>query len=154
MVRFSTHHDWSHFCGNVFKYIVVVQEVSFGVKISTTIEDCPSGYLFLCPAKDLRTATTSFKWPDCPAYWSLDPAGIERLSTNEATGLGFPSFQLITDVRGWSWDASVYAGLCQFYRGKGFDPDSQDVARHLGQPLYQLSSEIDVPIAHSEPKIP
>ncbi|KAJ7486380.1 hypothetical protein B0H11DRAFT_2015954 [Mycena galericulata] len=47
------------------------------------------------------------------------------------------------------WDASVvYAGLRKFHTGKGFDPDSQDVARHLEQPLYKLSPDEDAPFAH------
>ncbi|KAJ7858600.1 hypothetical protein B0H13DRAFT_1471805, partial [Mycena leptocephala] len=73
-------------------------------------------------------------WPDCPAYWSLDPAGVKRLGTEEAVHFGFPSIELTTTVFGRSWDASVYAGLRQFHRAKGFDPDSQEVASHLGQP--------------------
>ncbi|KAJ7732546.1 hypothetical protein B0H16DRAFT_1253636, partial [Mycena metata] len=92
-------------------------------------EDTPPGYLFHCPPTEFQTAPTSFRWPECPAYWSLDPSGAERLSTEEATQLGFPSFQLTTRVHGWSWDAGVYAGLRQFHQGKGFDPESQDVAR-------------------------
>ncbi|KAJ7706603.1 hypothetical protein B0H16DRAFT_1258642, partial [Mycena metata] len=71
-------------------------------------------------------------------YWSLDPEGIEALSTEEAVRLGFPPFQLSTTVSGQYWEASVYAGLRQFHQAKGFDPDSQDVARHLGHPLYEL----------------
>ncbi|KAJ7756021.1 hypothetical protein B0H14DRAFT_3512300 [Mycena olivaceomarginata] len=51
-------------------------------------------------------------------------------------------------VWGSSWDASVYARIRQFHRGKGFDPDSQDLALYLGQPLYELPSEIDLPFAH------
>ncbi|KAJ7230805.1 hypothetical protein C8J57DRAFT_1386955 [Mycena rebaudengoi] len=47
-----------------------------------------------------------------------------------------------------SWDASVYTGLHQFHRGKGFDPDSLDVARHLGYPLLELFHETDVSSAH------
>ncbi|KAJ6592724.1 hypothetical protein B0H19DRAFT_907060, partial [Mycena capillaripes] len=74
----------------------------------------------------------------CPAYWSLDPTGAERLSEEDATRLGFPSIQLSWEVWGKSWDASVYAGLRQFHQAQGFDPDRQDVARHLGEPLYQL----------------
>jgi hypothetical protein len=54
------------------------------------------------------------------------------------------------EVWGKSWDASVYTGLRQFHQAKGFDPDSQDVARHLGQPLYQLLSETDGSFAHSK----
>ncbi|KAJ7044380.1 hypothetical protein C8F04DRAFT_942366, partial [Mycena alexandri] len=83
-------------------------------------------------------------------YWSLDPSGVDRLSTEEATQLGFPSFQLTTRVHGYSWDTSVYAGLRQFHKAKGFDPDSQDVARHLGCPLYQLSRDMDPLLAYGE----
>ncbi|KAJ7111773.1 hypothetical protein C8R44DRAFT_882828 [Mycena epipterygia] len=48
------------------------------------------------------------------------------------------------------WDASVYAGLRQFHRAKGFDPESQDVARLLGHPLFQISSKFEPPFAHVE----
>ncbi|KAJ7729178.1 hypothetical protein B0H16DRAFT_1275124, partial [Mycena metata] len=71
-------------------------------------------------------------------YWSLDPSGVGRLTVEEATALGFPSLLLSTTVSGFSWDASVYSGLRQFHAVKGFDPDSQDVARHLGYPFYEL----------------
>ncbi|KAJ6555797.1 hypothetical protein B0H19DRAFT_1070961 [Mycena capillaripes] len=47
-----------------------------------------------------------------------------------------------------SWDTTVYAGIRQFHKAKGFDLDSQDVARSLGQPLYELSGVKDVPFAH------
>ncbi|KAJ7017337.1 hypothetical protein C8F04DRAFT_920109, partial [Mycena alexandri] len=71
-------------------------------------------------------------------YWSLDPSGANRLSTEEATRRGFPAIRLTTKVFGHYWDTSVYAGLRQFHRAKGFDPDSQDIALHLGLPLFQL----------------
>ncbi|KAJ6462888.1 hypothetical protein C8R45DRAFT_778284, partial [Mycena sanguinolenta] len=71
-------------------------------------------------------------------YWSLDPSGTDRLSPEEATWLGFPSFRLSTSAPGHYWDASVYEGLRQFHQAKGFDSYSQDVARHLGEPLYQV----------------
>ncbi|KAJ7037126.1 hypothetical protein C8F04DRAFT_916634, partial [Mycena alexandri] len=98
----------------------------------------PTGYLFLCPPTAFQAGSSSFRWPDSPAYWSLDPLGIEHLSTEEAMALGFPSLLLNTIVYGYSCDASVYAGLRQFHAAKGFDSDSQDVARHLGYPLYEL----------------
>ncbi|KAJ7168926.1 hypothetical protein C8R46DRAFT_849343, partial [Mycena filopes] len=98
----------------------------------------PPGYLFLCPMEAFRTGPSTYKWPDCPAYWSLDPSGVERLSTEEATRLGFPLIELRTTVCTESWDPSVYAGLRQFHEGKGFDPASQDVARHMGYPLYRV----------------
>jgi hypothetical protein len=73
---------------------------------------------------------------------------------NDATALGFPCISLSTKIEGWSWDDSVYAGLREFHRAKGFDPDSQDIARHLGEPLYSLAREMDVPFAHGESAIP
>ncbi|KAJ7111861.1 hypothetical protein C8R44DRAFT_882906 [Mycena epipterygia] len=68
----------------------------------------------------------------------------------EATQLGFPSIQWTTEIDAVYWDTSVYAGLRQFHQGKGFDPESQDVAVHLGEPLYQVSNEAEPPFAHVE----
>jgi hypothetical protein len=53
------------------------------------------------------------------------------------------------EIRGQSWDPSVYAGLRKFHQAKDFDPESQDVARHLGHPLYQLSGERNTLFAYS-----
>ncbi|KAF7353337.1 hypothetical protein MSAN_01521900 [Mycena sanguinolenta] len=47
-----------------------------------------------------------------------------------------------------SWDNSVYEGLRRFHQGKGFDPDSQDLARHLGYPLFELSSDKSAPFEY------
>lgn len=56
---------------------------------------------------------------------------------------------MITQVVGLSWNTSVYAGLRQFHQAKGFDPESQEVARHLGYSYYQLPSQRDaLPFAH------
>jgi hypothetical protein len=128
-----------------------VDQIYFRIQISAAMEDGPSGYLFVCPIEDFQTGPSSFRWPDFPAYWSRDPSGLEHFTTEVATRLGFPSIQLSMELWGRYWDTSVYAGLRQFHQGKGFDPDSQDVARHLGYPLFQLSAEVDPPFAHSEP---
>jgi hypothetical protein len=74
--------------------------------------------------------------------------GVERLSMEEANNFGLPTLKWEIKVAGYSWDGSLYAGLRQFHRGKGFDPESQDLARHLGYPLYQISSERDPGFAH------
>ncbi|KAJ7472511.1 hypothetical protein FB451DRAFT_989749, partial [Mycena latifolia] len=104
-----------------------------------TGDNIPSGYLFLCPLADLQSDKPSyFRHPECAAYWSLDPSGVERLGMEEAEQLGFPAFELKMEPRGWFWDESVYAGIRQFHQGKGFDPDSLDVALKLGYPLLQL----------------
>jgi hypothetical protein len=112
----------------------------------------PEGYLFVCPAEDFPTGLNSFQWPDCPAYWSLDPSGAARLSTEDANTRGFPVLRIQTQVYGYSWDDSVYDGLRRFHRGKGFDPDSQDVATHLGYPLCKLRSVV-TSLPYSEPEV-
>jgi hypothetical protein len=78
----------------------------------------------------------------------LDPSGAERLTTDEATALGFPSIRFHTEIIGYTWDSSVYAGIRRFHQAKGFDPESQDLARYLGEPLYRLWTEVDTPFAY------
>ncbi|KAJ6615757.1 hypothetical protein B0H10DRAFT_1800877, partial [Mycena sp. CBHHK59/15] len=108
-------------------------------------------YLFLCPFEDLQTSDgTCFRHPDIPAYWSLDPSGVERLTTETSRKLGFPSLALTRGIFGISWNKPIYLALRQFYKAKGFDPESQDIARVLRYPLYRLSSERDTSFAHCE----
>ncbi|KAJ6549637.1 hypothetical protein B0H10DRAFT_2128347 [Mycena sp. CBHHK59/15] len=116
----------------------LVERIQYSIHFPDTLDGIPWGYLFLCPLEDLQTADgTQFGHPDLPAYWSLDPSGIEELSTEEAENLGFPPLELTMEVHGLSWPEMTYSALCQFHQAKGFDPASQDVARHLGYPLYQ-----------------
>ncbi|KAF7374189.1 hypothetical protein MSAN_00300800 [Mycena sanguinolenta] len=145
IISFARYHFW------LTSQTVFVEYIRFELSVSTN-EAIPPGFLFLCPPHNFQTGECSFKWPECPAYWSLDPSGTERLTMEEATSLGFPAFQFSTRVDGFSWDASMYAGLRQFHKGKGFDPDSQDVARHLGYELYQMSGQnrTDTLFAHIE----
>ncbi|KAK7029963.1 hypothetical protein R3P38DRAFT_2621983 [Favolaschia claudopus] len=98
-------------------------------------------FLFLCPPESFPVGPLSFKCPECVGYWSFDPSGLDRLSSEQAAELGFP--KICSSVEGifWHWSDTVYASLRQFHQGKGFDPDSQDLARHLGHPLYELYSE-------------
>ncbi|KAJ7177203.1 hypothetical protein C8R46DRAFT_49432 [Mycena filopes] len=67
----------------------------------------------------------------------MDPSGLKPLSDADAESLGFPTLSPQTMVWSYSWDTYVYTGLRRFHAAKGFNPDSQDVARHLGYPLYQ-----------------
>lgn len=110
------------------------------------------GYLFVCPLRDLRSDVSGrFRTsPACPAYWTLDPLGVDRLSSEDAKRLGFPELSFSALVGQRCWDESVYNGLRQFHAAKGFDPDSQDVARHVRVPLYQLSARSDALFAHGE----
>jgi hypothetical protein len=134
----------------MFFWQAVLERVSFEVEIATT-EGLPTGYLFLCPVEDFQIGPSSFSWPEFPAYWSVD--GVECLTMEEATSLGFPSFQLTTRIVGRHWDDDVFAGIRKFHKAKRFDPDGQDVALHLGQTLYQLTTEIDpnVSLTSGEP---
>lgn len=127
---------------------MIIDCLEFCLEIPGKIGNSPSGYLFICPVGHLQTGATSFGWPACPAYWSLDPCGAERLSVEEAMHLGFPALELTTKVEGLSWDATVYAGLREIHEAKGFDPDSQDVALDEGYPLYQVSNETEALFAH------
>ncbi|KAF7337233.1 hypothetical protein MSAN_02275700 [Mycena sanguinolenta] len=106
-------------------------------------------YSFVLP-REFRTNTepdaNSYQWPACPAYWSLDPSGADRLSTEDAKSLGFPAIHIETSVVGKSWDHSVYEGLQRFHEGKGFDPEGREVARRLGCPLFEgLSNRVPFP---------
>ncbi|KAJ7055784.1 hypothetical protein C8F01DRAFT_1062581 [Mycena amicta] len=126
----------------------VVYRVIFQVVVSDSSQPLPEGYLFLAPASDFEVGPAMFRSPDCPAYWSLDPTGVERLNMEEAEHLGFPAFELITRVGVFSWDDSVYAGIRRFQRAKGFDPYTQDAARELGHPLYELPVGADWEVMH------
>ncbi|KAF7340614.1 hypothetical protein MSAN_02133100 [Mycena sanguinolenta] len=132
-----------------FEDYVIVDCICFDLDISETTGDLPEGFLFVCPQEDFRIGPSSC-WPACTAYWSLYPSGIDCLSPEEAKQLGFPPFQLTATVWGHSWDASVYEGLRQFHEAKGFDSYSQDVALHLGYPLYQLSSQANAPFTYGD----
>ncbi|KAJ7775453.1 hypothetical protein B0H16DRAFT_1879847 [Mycena metata] len=126
----------------------LLDRIYFSLRIGDAGRDPPVGFLFLCPPEDFRNKHTSLRWPNRPAYSSLDPEGLEALSTEEAERLGFPSFQPTTEVVEKSWDASVYSGLHEFHQAKGFDPDSQEVALHLGEPLFRLSSDVESQFTH------
>ncbi|KAK7006268.1 hypothetical protein R3P38DRAFT_1705211 [Favolaschia claudopus] len=117
---------------------VVVTGVVFKVKVSGCNGPLPQGYLFLCPQRDFQVGSSKVGWPECPAYWACDRLGVHRLSPARALECGFPSMEISTELVCRFWDDPIYLGLRQFHQGKGFDPESQDVALHLEQPLYQL----------------
>jgi hypothetical protein len=128
-----------------------LSEIVIEITVSPTIPHPPEGYLFLCLPEQFHTGPSlSSKWPECPAYWSLHPSGVERLSWEDAAILGFPHIGILEYAVGQSWDAHAYEGLRQFHQAKGFDPDSQELALHLGQPLYELSSQTNTSFANCE----
>ncbi|KAJ7162758.1 hypothetical protein C8R43DRAFT_306342 [Mycena crocata] len=138
--------DRINITGNHENY-ALLSSVSYSIFFSAA--HVPSGYLFVCPLQDLQHPVTArFGRPECPAYWALDPLGENRLATEEANRLGFPPLIFSAHVWDSSWDESVYEGLRQFHAGKCFNPDSQEVACHLGLPLYRLSEDEASLFAH------
>ncbi|KAJ6464528.1 hypothetical protein C8R45DRAFT_911094 [Mycena sanguinolenta] len=139
---------------------VCIDEIRFVLRVANK-DHIPKGYLFVCPLQDFRIGIEPhvhlYQWPACPAYWSLDPSGAARLSTEDATILGFPAIHIETIMAGKSWDLSVYEGLRRFHEGKGFDPDSREVARQQGYPLYDVLSDLDshapFPVHNGEPHL-
>ncbi|KAJ7168939.1 hypothetical protein C8R46DRAFT_242813 [Mycena filopes] len=116
----------------------VVYGVEYWLSFSNMADVSPKdGYLFLCPLSHLRSPDgTHFRNTDLAAYWSLDPSGAKPLSHWMARMLGFPSLAFKTKIWSRSWNHTVYTAVRQFQSGKGFDPDTQAVARHMGVPLY------------------
>ncbi|KAJ7104845.1 hypothetical protein C8R44DRAFT_550953, partial [Mycena epipterygia] len=112
---------------------------TYYLEFSGPLENIPEGYLFLWPLEDFRSNNgTLLATPECPAYWALDPSGGRRLYPENASNLGFPSLQFTMEAEVSSWPENVYKALSRFHAGKGFDPNSQDIARHLAHPLYEL----------------
>ncbi|KAF7374297.1 hypothetical protein MSAN_00312900 [Mycena sanguinolenta] len=132
----SNHED--------YKYI---DNVWFCLDIGLPTQIPPDGYLFVCLPKDFETGPMSYQWPHHPAYWSLDPYGDNPLSHENASSLGFPPITLNTFVGASYWDETVYAGLRKFDECKGFNPESQDVAKKLGYPLYEVSDAMEWDLA-------
>ncbi|KAJ7679537.1 hypothetical protein DFH06DRAFT_939548, partial [Mycena polygramma] len=119
--------------------IALMDCLFYKLSYSTTEDVLPEGYLFLCPLEDLLTKnSTQFRYPECAAYWSVDPVGSGRLSADEERMQGFPSLELQANAHGQSWSEYVYEALRELHRGKGFNTDSPDVALHLEHSLIQL----------------
>ncbi|KAF7374119.1 hypothetical protein MSAN_00293100 [Mycena sanguinolenta] len=143
----STRIVWFSQANQIFRRVgissnledyVLLHAIVFQLIVSATAANPPpNGYLFLCPPKDFKMgASWSVRWPECPAYWSLDSSGAEQLSAQDAANLGFPAVLMSSTLAGRSWDASVYAGLRQFHQAKGFDPDSDELVRHLDNGFF------------------
>ncbi|KAJ7104879.1 hypothetical protein C8R44DRAFT_886905 [Mycena epipterygia] len=129
----------------------LVHYVQYRLRLSGPLENLLEGYLFLCPLEDLRSNDgTWLVTTECPAYWSLNSSGGHRLCPEDASNLGFPSLEFTMQAEVSSWPENVYAALSRFHAGKGFDPNSQDIARHLGHPTLELSCNSNVESAHIE----
>jgi hypothetical protein len=129
-------------------YIVYATRIIFTLRCvpNTSNTHDPEGYLFVCPPENFP-AGDWLRWPDCPAYWTLDSSGASRLSAEDARILGFPIIHIETTMMGLSWDDAVYDKLRLFHQHRGFDPVSEEAARHLRYPLFKLSPNVDTSLA-------
>ncbi|KAJ7902920.1 hypothetical protein B0H13DRAFT_2026042 [Mycena leptocephala] len=117
----------------------LVVRITITLMLEGNITGLLPGFLFLyCPSPRHSTPAKS-QDSSSIAYWSLDRTGRWRLSPEDARSLGFPAIKADVGVHVKSWDSTVYLFLRQFHEGKGFDPDSEDVARHLGLAPVSLS---------------
>ncbi|KAK7057866.1 hypothetical protein R3P38DRAFT_2760029 [Favolaschia claudopus] len=107
-------------------------------------------FLFLPPTKDcISSDGMRLQYPDRAPYWSLHPSGNPRLSPEQAAILCLPPVNIEISMFVHFYSAQFYAAAAEFYRRKGFDPTSQDVARELGEPLYHLVDDDTDPVKGS-----
>ncbi|KAJ7627348.1 hypothetical protein FB45DRAFT_835558 [Roridomyces roridus] len=144
---------WLDQANYIFKRLQITSEhekyvfihcVIFTLRFDKALDDVdtPDGYLFLCPASDFQVGPLELRWPQCPAYWSLQESGGERLNEEEARRLGFPVMSFTTELRGSSWPQNVYTAVAKLHQAKGFDPYTQDAARHFNDPLFMCRARV------------
>ncbi|KAJ7612669.1 hypothetical protein FB45DRAFT_302409 [Roridomyces roridus] len=125
-----------------------VYSIQFRLRIPAQSRPNQGLYFFACPPEHFKSGAASFAWPKCPWFWSLDPSGIPPLTPEAAQTLGFSEVKQTIQVRGRRWDANIYEGLRKFHAAKGFDPYSQDLAKHLGVPLMEVAGDRETLYAH------
>ncbi|KAK6991873.1 hypothetical protein R3P38DRAFT_2803562 [Favolaschia claudopus] len=126
-----------------FDVCSVVRRISVYATIHPSNPSIDEAELFLPPLSAFLTPNgTHVQYPTQQPYW-FDPMRQEPLSGEEAEDLGLPAIELRIVVQTVYLDKSTLEHLREFHRGKGFDPDSQDIAKHLGHPLYYFGKEGD-----------
>ncbi|KAK7026378.1 hypothetical protein R3P38DRAFT_3530643 [Favolaschia claudopus] len=112
-------------------------------------------FLFLPPYRTFLSAdSTRYGFPREEPYLSFDPRGKDRLSANEALNLGLPQARIDISVAHHFVDDAFLKDLRTFHAREGFDPDSQEIAEHLGLALYCFADSEDpspLPISWPEP---
>lgn len=87
-------------------------------------------------------------------YWSLDPYGSTRLTSEMAEELGVPHVFLESWVKGASWTQPQYDMLADFHDAKGFNPFSPDIAITLGYPLVEEPHAPHASVSESQSRRP
>ncbi|KAJ7203531.1 hypothetical protein GGX14DRAFT_461415, partial [Mycena pura] len=153
----SSARSWLAHANHIFNYLDVtsnleryflVDVIHYWLQIDGPIYSDQGGYLFLCPLEDLQPDMPGvFRSPACPAYWSFDPSGIERLCPADACALGFPRINVQVELWGKCWNSSVYAGISRFHEVKQFDPSQQEAS--VDYPNYHLCCDRNALLGHN-----
>ncbi|KAF8196379.1 hypothetical protein K438DRAFT_759377 [Mycena galopus ATCC 62051] len=142
-------HSWLAQANHIFSQsnisdrcerFAVVVRITIKLTFEGSVAGLPPGFLFLYCPSPLNSKSTDVRNSRSIAYWALDRIGQQRLSAEEAQSLGFPEIKAEIGVHVKSWDSTTYLILRQFHQGKGFDPDSKEVARHLGLAPISLTA--------------
>ncbi|KAK6984914.1 hypothetical protein R3P38DRAFT_3230938 [Favolaschia claudopus] len=121
----------------------VVSSIEVKAIIHPSKPSISDAVLFLPPISMFFTPDrSSIRYPTEQPFW-FDPLGMEPLSAAQAKVLGLPEVEITIIVESQYLDQSGLEAVREFYRAKGFDPDSQDLAKHLENPLYYFGNEGD-----------
>ncbi|KAK6966768.1 hypothetical protein R3P38DRAFT_3152229 [Favolaschia claudopus] len=123
----------------------VVTGVNVHARIHPSKPSISEAILFIPPRSAFLTPDgTRLQYPAEQPYW-FDTWHQESLSADKAERLGLPVIELSIDFESVYLDKSTLELIRAFHQGKGFDPDSQNIAKHLGHPLYYFGNEGDPP---------
>ncbi|KAK7013002.1 hypothetical protein R3P38DRAFT_1514587 [Favolaschia claudopus] len=146
----STHEGWLSQAG------YVLSQLSLEVDVCSIVR-CVDVKMIMHPSKPsvheaelslpplsafLTPDGTHLQYPTEQPCW-FDPVRNEPLSMDKAEMLGLPAIELTIDVTSVYIDKSTLQQLREFHQGKGFDPDSQEIAKHLGYALYYFGNTGD-----------
>ncbi|KAF7332783.1 hypothetical protein MKEN_00162000 [Mycena kentingensis (nom. inval.)] len=95
----------------------------------------PHAFLFLAPPETVFLPGTVIQ---DVAYWSFHRDGSERLNAAEARARGLPTLTFNATIGTIAYPDSVYEEFRAIHKAMGFDPDSTEIADHLGYPILEL----------------
>jgi hypothetical protein len=151
--RDKNYSPWDVYCKSqfcLFLYIdlllpVATTSIFFFFSLQPTSQPNElrdKAFLFLPPLMDfLSPDGTRFQYPTRTPYWSLNLSGDPPLAPAHEIALGLPSVKLEIVMEGRYYSPQVYEAIREFHQHKGFNPESQDVARKLGDELYHLVND-------------
>jgi hypothetical protein len=140
--------------GAKFRVSIWCPEDNFTLR-GTFMADVPTSeiYLFVFkPAVEFVGGYPVIEFPHVrdALYWSFDPRGRTRLTSEMAERIGVPYVFFESWVTGTSWSQKDYDILAEFHSAKGCDPFSCDVAVKLGYPILGYKVAAHTSLSESE----